>query len=146
VNSLGYNIGGPGVLANKNERSLSKEATGLRGEVVSKRKKKEQKVMKSHIARAENFKKAGFGSTKPKPKSKAVGKATPVASPVAPSAQLVNLNEFLANIGQSDVEKMLTDEGLDLISLKDCTSDDLKEIGLKMGQRKTILREVAKLK
>ncbi|GMH62437.1 hypothetical protein TrRE_jg1459, partial [Triparma retinervis] len=59
--------------------------------------------------------------------------------------QFSDLSSFLAQLGLSDVEKSLAAEGIDLESLKECTQDDLKELGLNMGQRKTIMREIGKL-
>ncbi|GMI33330.1 hypothetical protein TrCOL_g2974 [Triparma columacea] len=79
------------------------------------------------------------------PFSQALRSSQKILSLMSAFDQSTNLSSFLAQLGLSDVEKALSAEGIDLESLKECNQDDLKELGLNMGQRKTILREIGKL-
>jgi SAM (Sterile alpha motif) domain-containing protein len=53
--------------------------------------------------------------------------------------------EWLASIGLSEYAQRFADNAIDLSVIRDLTEQDLKDLGVLLGHRRTILRAIAEL-
>jgi hypothetical protein len=66
----------------------------------------------------------------------------PTVQAIIPGAQPTSVAGFLEAAGCLDKRDAFDAEGVDMVAMMALTNDDLKELGLNMGQRKKLLHVI----